>query len=204
MLSATVSELTVEDDSPQSWSSERPPITFINKARRQSPAKLLFISISRIVSTQISNLPIRAAAAAYYKVQDAAAVDRFPIGSQVARIPRVDVTRVSKGGVPRLVAVKFQVDGCPLAARIEPVFAELVESYAEKPVMFARYDMTNAKSRCFSKNMATGLGFNWACEGAFQSGTILLIDRERREVLAKLTDGLGLPEMVRTLNRALD
>ena len=152
-----------------------------------------------------ASVALALSAAAYYKVQDSAAVDRLAVDSRMhGEIPRVGVTRVSHGGVPRLVAVKFQVDGCPLAARIEPVFAKLVESYAEKPVMFARYDMTNAKSRCFSRNMATGLGFHWACEGPYQSGTILLIDRKRREVLAKVTDGLELPEMVRTLDRALD
>lgn len=143
-------------------------------------------------------------AVAYYTVQDTV-VNRLAVDTQrVGAFPQVGATRVSDGSVPRLVAVKFQVDGCPRSARMEPVFTELVENYAERPVMFARYDMTNAKSRCFSKNMASGLGFEWACEGAFQSGTILLIDRERREVLAKVTDSLELPKMVQTLDRALE
>lgn len=151
-----------------------------------------------------ASIALALSAVAYYKAQDAAA-DRLGVDARLARdIPRVGMTSVSNMGVPRLVAVKFQIDGCPLSAGIEPVFAELIENYAERPVMFARYDMTNAKSRCFSKSMATGLGFNWACEGAYQSGTILLIDRERREVLAKVTDGLELPMMVQTLDRALD
>lgn len=151
-----------------------------------------------------ASIALALSAAAYYKVQDVAA-DRLAVDTRLAgEVPRVGMTTVSERGVPRFVAVKFQIDGCPLAARIEPVFVQLVENYAERPVMFARYDMTNAQSRCFSKNMAKGLGFNWACEGAFQSGTILLIDRKRREVLAKVTDGLELPEMVRTLDRALN
>ncbi|MCH7592650.1 MAG: hypothetical protein IH989_07725 [Planctomycetes bacterium] len=72
-----------------------------------------------------ASVALALSAAAYYKVQEAS-VDRLPVGSQVAGgIPRVGLTTVSDGGVPRLVAVKFQVDGCARAARIEPVFAEL-------------------------------------------------------------------------------
>lgn len=151
-------------------------------------------------------------AAPLFRVQDDAARNPADIASLLV------VEKDSTGGselvngpsnsghqlVPRLVAVNFQVDGCPAAARMEPVFTELVCKYADKRVMFARYDMTNEKSKRFSSNVATGLGINWACEGTCQSGTILLIDRERSKVLAKVTNGQNIPEMVRALDRALD
>lgn len=106
-------------------------------------------------------------------------------------------------GVPRLVAVKFQIEGCPIAAAAEPLFTELVNKYWDRPVMFTRYDITDKTRRCLSRNIALGLGVDWAYKSINQSGTIMLIDRDTREVLVTLTDRGQMPQMVRVLEDAL-
>ena len=104
--------------------------------------------------------------------------------------------------VPRLVAVKFQADGCPFAAAVEPVFLELAEKYCGKPIIFTRFDLTNEAKRQQSRNLACGLGIEGICEGPYQSGMIKLIDRQNGEVLATLTKREQLPEMEDMLARA--
>ena len=143
-------------------------------------------------------------AATFYQVQT---LDRT--GANVEGAPRRITIPVVNGplragtAVPRYVMVKFQIDGCPLAAGIEPAFCKLVEQYSERPVMLARYDMTNTASHRLSRNMATGLGIDWAYEGGFQSGTILLIDRKQCEVVCTMTSEEQLPDMVLKLDKAL-
>lgn len=100
---------------------------------------------------------------------------------------------------PNLVAVKYQIQGCPLAAECEPVFVGLVDKFGEQPVIFCRYDMTNQTTRAQSHNLASVLGVDWAYEGPRQSGTILLIDRESRKVLARLTE----PRQIAQLEEAI-
>jgi len=104
--------------------------------------------------------------------------------------------------VPRLVAVKFQADGCPFAAAVEPVFLELAEKYCSKPIIFARFDLTSEAKRQQSRNLACGLGIKGIYEGPHQSGMIKLIDRQNGEVLATLTKREQLPEMENMLARA--
>ncbi len=144
-------------------------------------------------------------AASFYAVRGRTHVDQFvgrdPIGQ---RVPAVNRSFVSGVLSPRYVTVKFQIDGCPLAAGIEPTFVKLLEKYCERPVLFARYDMTDAKRQRLSQNQAVGLGIDWAYEGAFQSGTILLIDRKQGKILATCTNREQLPEMVSALDRALN
>jgi thiol-disulfide isomerase/thioredoxin len=108
----------------------------------------------------------------------------------------------ANGVVPRLVAVKFQAEGCPLAAAIEPVFKKLADKYCDKPVVFARLDVTDDASLKQSRNLACGLGIDWVYEGAYRSGMIKLVDREHHQVLATVTDREQLPDMENMLARA--
>ena len=104
--------------------------------------------------------------------------------------------------VPMLVAVKFQAEGCPYAAAVEPVFRELADKYGDKPIVFAKFDMTSQSTLHQSRNLACVLGIDWIYEGPHQSGMIKLVDRQRREVLATLTDREQMPEMENMLARA--
>ena len=97
--------------------------------------------------------------------------------------------------VPRFVTVKFQVQGCPLADAVEPLFTELVEKYGDKAVIFARFDLTDAVSLRQSHSFTQGLGIGWVYEGTYQSGMIKLIDRYRDVVLVTVTDREQLPQM---------
>jgi thiol-disulfide isomerase/thioredoxin len=110
---------------------------------------------------------------------------------------------VDSGGAPRLVAVKFHIDGCPYAAETAPLFAALIDKYAEKPVVFAKYDMTTPARMAQSKNLARALGVEWLYEGAYQSGMIELVDRESGQVLAKVTKRNELETIEQALDQAL-
>ena len=104
---------------------------------------------------------------------------------------------------PKLVAVKFQIEGCPFAEAAEPVFAELKKKFGDRSVVFAKYDMTSKMTLTQSRNLACCLGINWIYEGPFQSGMIKLIDRECGKVLATLTDRSQMPDMEQALASAL-
>ncbi len=125
-------------------------------------------------------------------------IGRIPVGGQV-----VNHRGFADAAEARYVAVKFQIDGCPRAAEVEPAFCEMVDKLGDKPVMFGRYDMTNAVNRRLSHDWACVMGIDWACQGAAQSGTILLLDRKTGDVVGKLTDRQQLPEMMRTLDQAM-
>lgn len=101
--------------------------------------------------------------------------------------------------VPRFVTVKFQIQGCPLADAVEPLFTELVEKYGDKPVIFARFDLTDEASLRQSHSLTLGLGIDWIYEGPYQSGMIKLIDRYRDVVLVTVTDREQLPQMENAL-----
>ena len=105
---------------------------------------------------------------------------------------------------PRFVAVNFHIDGCPLSAATANAFAELETKYAEKPLLFARYDMTSSARRDQSQKLASCLDIGWIYEGSFQSGMIKLIDRKTGKVLATMTDRKQLEEMECALNRCFD
>lgn len=121
----------------------------------------------------------------------------------VVELPLTVPPDAGASDIPALVMVKFQIDGCPLAAAVEPAFAALLRKYANEPgVVFARCDITETTLRQ-SCALAACLGVDWAYEGPHQSGMIKLIDRERGEVLATLTDQEQMPELETVLARAL-
>lgn len=136
----------------------------------------------------------------YRRVSDIPLLDQDAIANTMEST-RNGLTHVATA--PRLVAMKFQIEGCPLAASTEPAFVQLVNKYCEQPVMFVRYDMTNEQSQRFSRNTAASLGVDWAYRGAAQSGTILLIDRATGRTLATLTNCEQLGVMDRTIEQAL-
>lgn len=104
---------------------------------------------------------------------------------------------------PRLVTVKFHIDGCPYSAETAPVFTELMDRYADKPVIFAKYDMTNERTLKQSRNLAEALGVEKLYQGPFQSGLIEVVDRKTGQVLATATKRTELEDLENVLDQAL-
>lgn len=139
------------------------------------------------------------------------AVSLYLVASGLGRIPVPDSGKLmpvspprnlavsEEDTVPRFVTVKFQIRGCPLSEAAEPLFAELVEKYRDKPVIFARFDLTDEASLRQSHSLTLGLGIDWIYEGPYQSGMIKLIDRYRDVVLVTVTDREQLPQMENAL-----
>ncbi len=104
---------------------------------------------------------------------------------------------------PRLVAVKFHMDGCPFSAETAPAFTELFDKYGNRAIVFAKYDMTDEDALKHSRMLARELGIDWTYKGQFQSGLIEVVDRERGEIVASLSRRAELPELERVLDRVL-
>ena len=108
-----------------------------------------------------------------------------------------------EGTFPRLVLVKFHMDGCPFSAETAPAFTELFDKYGNRAIVFAKYDMTDEDALKHSGMLARDLGIGWTYKGQFQSGLIEVVDRERGEIVATLSRRDELPQMERVLDRVL-
>lgn len=143
-------------------------------------------------------------ATAYYVSQDRRAPDglagnqRSTGADDPTRSPSVGAT-----AFPKLVAVKVHADWCARSPTIAPIFTELTEKYGNQPVLFVTFDITDEKKRRQARYLASSLGIAWVYDESFESGTIMLIDREKSELLAILTDSEQAPRMVSALASAL-
>ena len=104
---------------------------------------------------------------------------------------------------PKLVAVKVHADWCGRCPTIAPVFAELTADFGNRPVLFVTLDITDDLRRQQARYLARSLGIEWVFDESFESGIITLVDREQREVVARLTDRRQKPQLVSALTRAL-
>jgi len=94
----------------------------------------------------------------------------------------------SDTAAPRLVAVKFQVDGCPLSAAVEPKFAEAQRRFGERDVLFCRLNITTTAEQKQARYLAESLGIDCVYGGPCRSGTLMLVDREKDELVAVATN----------------
>lgn len=199
------------------YSGESPPAETVDRLRHLAHADATGVHLeshrgqgawwSPSMTGMAASLAMILSAASFYVVITRTTPSSQPrivrTGGSDWPVPITNASMNHPQDMPNLVAVKFQIDGCPMAAAVEPVFCELIKKFSDKQVFFARYDMSDSVNRRLSANLASGLGINWACQGASQSGTILLIDRNSCEVVAKLTNRQGLPHMVATLDRMI-
>lgn len=88
---------------------------------------------------------------------------------------------------PRLVAVNFRADWCTACPKMAPVYDRLVECYREQSVLFVVFDLTDDGTRKQAELLASSLGIDWLCGDSVRTGTIKLVDRQDRRVLASAT-----------------
>ena len=70
---------------------------------------------------------------------------------------------------------------------MEPVFAALRDAHGRDDVLFVVLDITDDTTRRQAEYLAATLGIDWLCEQPMRTGTIKLIDREKRTVLVSAT-----------------
>ncbi len=104
---------------------------------------------------------------------------------------------------PRLVAVKFQVDGCPLSEAVEAKFVEMRERFGKREVLFCRLNISTTTRQQQSRYLAETLGIDCVYDGPCRSGTLVLVDREKHELVAVATDATGVAKWESALARAL-
>lgn len=84
----------------------------------------------------------------------------------------------------RLVAVSVRVDFCPRCIELAPIFDELMNRYMDDPVLFVTLDVTDQTRRGQAVETASTLDIEYAFAQRYEFGTIRLIDRRDRAVLA--------------------
>jgi len=104
---------------------------------------------------------------------------------------------------PRYVAVKFQVDGCPMSEAVEAKFTENEERFGKREVLFCRLNITNTTRQQQSRFLAETLGIDCVLGGPCRSGTLMLVDRERDELLAVAKDTSEVATWESALARAV-
>lgn len=114
--------------------------------------------------------------------------------TQVTKSTQIDSPRFGKTNraplsesAPRLVAVNFRADWCTACPKMAPVYDRLVECYREQSVLFVVFDLTDDGTRKQAELLASSLGIDWLCGDSVRTGTIKLVDRQDRRVLASAT-----------------
>ncbi|MEX2307155.1 MAG: thioredoxin domain-containing protein [Pirellulales bacterium] len=101
-------------------------------------------------------------------------------------------------GKPQIVAVKFHADWCGSCRRMGSVFEDLAIVSEDEPVLFARLDLTDRRSRKQAAYLMTMLGLQEAWEGAGagqKTGFILLIDPATKQPVGQLTADQDVKQM---------
>jgi len=109
----------------------------------------------------------------------------------------------TKPDLPRLVAVKFQADGCPVAKAVEPKFVEAEHRFGTRDVLFCRLDITTTTAQQQSRYLAESLGIDCVYGFPCRSGTLMLVDRKQDKVLAMATDVSEVPQWESALAQAV-
>ncbi|HXV78074.1 MAG TPA: thioredoxin family protein [Candidatus Polarisedimenticolaceae bacterium] len=105
--------------------------------------------------------------------------------------------------LPRLVAVQIRADWCARTPEVGPVFARLVSQYGGEPILFVTVDISDDARREQAALLTANLGIPEALEAPFESGMIKLLDRDRRRLLAAVTDPAQLEQFETRIAEAL-
>ncbi len=104
---------------------------------------------------------------------------------------------------PQLVVVRVHADWCGVSLALEPFYSELGEKYRNQAVLFVSLDVTDEKQRREAIELASELGIELVTEKPFVPGVIKLVNRERNEILAVVSDGDEVDLVERVLVKAL-
>ena len=103
----------------------------------------------------------------------------------------------------QLVAVRLHADWCNRCPQIVPVFERVHREYGMKPVLLVTLDLTDDVHRRQAEQLADAIGIMWVLDQGFNTGTIALVDREAKEILAVLTDPADWPLLASAFGKNL-
>lgn len=88
---------------------------------------------------------------------------------------------------PDVIGLLFYADWCASCKVLEPKLNAVKKSFADKPILFTRVDLTDDYSKSQSKLLAGALGLSEIyTENAPKTGFMLLISTKDKKVLGKL------------------
>ena len=120
----------------------------------------------------------------------------------VATIPSIDGENDSPPeatGAARLLLMRVYAEWCPRSPRLAPAYERLVEEYKNEPVLIVSFDVTNPANRRQAGYMAHSLGVLKLLGHKWEPSTILLIDREKGEILETIREVEERPRMEHAL-----
>jgi|GEM_PF-4449226 len=99
-------------------------------------------------------------------------------------VPVVGDSVKNKPVLPRLVAVRYYADWCPRCPKTAPIYKDLLDKYGDSPLMILTLDVTSKNNSCQSRQLMKLLNIEWIENHNLETGSILLIDRKKNEILA--------------------
>ncbi len=103
----------------------------------------------------------------------------------------------------QLVAVRLHADWCNRCPQIVPIFERVHREYGMKPVLLVTLDLTDDVHRRQAEQLADAIGIMWVLDQGLKTGTIALVDREAKEILAVLTDPADWPSLASAFGKNL-
>ncbi len=110
---------------------------------------------------------------------------------------------------PRLVLFKMHADWCPRSPKVAPIFQELGEKFANEPVLFVTFDITDAPRQRQAMLLAKSLGILDQIGDhrgemiRMEPGLIRLVDRHAAEIVCTLRERGEQPEFEAALAHVL-
>lgn len=124
----------------------------------------------------------------------------------VATIPPIegeDDAPPEATGAARLLLMRVYAEWCPRSPRLAPAYEKLVELYRNEPLLIVSFDVTDAAKRRQAGYMAHSLGVLKLLGHKWEPSTILLIDREKGEIVRTIRDVEERPLIEHALAQAL-
>jgi thiol-disulfide isomerase/thioredoxin len=104
---------------------------------------------------------------------------------------------------PKLYAVVFHADWCPVCKAMKPSLTQLKEDLKNKPVRFVSFDFTSDATKANTKQVARDLGLQKILAGNNGTGFVILVNPETEMEVGRLTRRQDEKEMLATVEKHL-
>ena len=104
---------------------------------------------------------------------------------------------------PQVITAIFHADWCGTCKKMGPAVMDTQARYADKPVLFVKFDLTNKKTTNQSALLASALGIGDTFKANQKTGFALLLDGKTKEVVGKLTVDQSAQQMGATIDNRL-
>jgi len=104
---------------------------------------------------------------------------------------------------PKIIVANFFADWCAVCKAMAPSFVDVKKMYEEENILFVQFDKTNRTTSHQARLLAQSLGIEKAYSDHSNTGFILLIDANSKEVVGELSLGQTVTDMADTLDDVL-